>query len=257
MFTEQELTEHVQALGVSSTDTLVVHTALKSSGEIKSIGKRPAVALIDALREAVKDGLLLIPAFTYANVREVPIFDVRNTMPCIGGVPTAAVEMANQTHNTALRSPIRSLHPTHSVVAFGNRASDYVADDAKATTPFPIFSSYGKMIHGGGKLLFIGAPLTSNSFIHAVDEYLEPDGVHSHSFVTVTDYEGNQTKRGVARCQGPSARYHLYEPYLRVANAITYGKVGNADSALIDARLCAEVVKKYRKEVNSKSHSSI
>ena len=252
MFTEKELTKHVKALGVYDTDTLVVHTALKSVGKIETIEKRPAVALIDALRAAVKDGLLLIPAFTYANVREEPVFDIRNTMPCIGGVPAAAVELANRSYAKGERSPIRSLHPTHSVVAFGKGAAEYVADDAKATTPFPIFGSYGKMIHGGGKLLFIGAPLSSNSFIHAVDEYLEPGGVHSPSLVTVTDYEGNTTQRGVARCQGSSARYPLYEPYLREVNAITYGRVGDADACLIEARLCAQVVEKHRADVNSR-----
>lgn len=251
MHTEQELIRQIKALGVSATDTLVVHTALKSVGEIEAKEKRPAVVLIDALRSAVKDGLLLIPAFTYANVRETPVFDVRDTVPCIGGVPAAAVELANQAYASGKQSPIRSLHPTHSVVAFGQAAAEYVADDAKATTPFPIFGSLGKMINGGGKLLFIGAHLSTNSFIHAMDEYLEPSGVHSPSLVTVTDYEGNTMQRGVARCQGPSARYPLYEPYLREAGAIIYGRVGDADAILIDARLCAQVVEKHRADVNS------
>ena len=251
MHTEQELIRQIKALGILTTDTLVVHTALKSVGKIEAVEKRPAVVLIDALQTAVKDGLLLIPAFTYANVRETPVFDIRDTVPCIGGVPAAAVELANKAYANGERSPIRSLHPTHSVVAFGQAAAEYVADDAKATTPFPIFGSLGKMINSGGKLLFIGAPLSSNSFIHAVDEYLEPSGVHSHSFVTATDYEGNTMQRGVARCQGPAARYPLYEPYLREAGAITYGRIGDADAILIDARLCAQVVKKHRSDVNS------
>ena len=252
MYTERQLSEQVRALGVKATDTLVVHTALKAVGEIACEGKRPAVALIDALRTAVADGLLLIPAFTFSNIRDIaPIFDVRHTVPCIGGVPAAAVEMANAARDKGEAQPLRSLHPSHSVVAFGKNAPAYVADDERAETPFPPFGSYGKMVTGGGKILFIGAPLSTNSYIHALDEYLEPTGVHTPLAVTVTDYDGNTVKRMSARCQGSSSHYPLYEPFLKEAGAITYGKVGDADAILIDAVLCAKVVAAHRAEVRA------
>ena len=219
-------------------------------GELDRREKRPAAVLIDALRAAVSDGLLLIPSFTFINIREDgPFFDVRCTMPCIGGVPCAAVEMANEAYAKGDKTVIRSLHPSHSVVAFGKKAASYVADDAKAETPFPPFGSYGKMMKEGGKILFIGAPLSTNSFIHALDEAIEPTGVHSPMNVTVTDYEGNVHARRAARCQGSSSQYPLYLPYLEEAGAVTYGKVGDADAILIDALLCTEVVWKTRAAV--------
>ena len=252
MYTEKQLTEQVLALGIKSTDTLAIHTALKAVGKISCEGKRPAVALIDALRAAVSDGLLIVPAFTFLNIREDgPFFDVRRTVPCIGGVPAAAVEMANAAQDQGKAEPLRSLHPSHSVVAFGKNAPAYVADDAKATTPFPTFGSYGKMMTMGGKLLFIGAPLSTNSFIHALDEYLEPTGVHSPSTVTVTDYDGNTVERTAARCQGSSSQYPLYLPYLEKAGAVTHGKIGDADATLIDALLCTRVVSAHRTEVRA------
>ena len=249
MYTEQTLTEQIRALGVKETDTLVVHTSLKAVGEIEAGEKRPAVVLIDALRAVVPNGLLLVPSFTFLNIREEgPFFDVRHTKPCIGGMPCAAVEMANEAYDKGDETVIRSLNPSHSVVAFGKNARAYVADDAKAETPFPAFGSYGKMMTEGGKILFIGAPLSTNSFIHALDEAIEPTGVHSPMDVTVTDYEGKTHARRAARCQG-SSQYPLYLPYLEEAGAVTYGKVGDADAILIDALLCTEVVWKTRATV--------
>lgn len=252
MYTEQQLSEQIRALGVKPTDTLAIHTALKAVGEIACEGKRPAIALIDALRATVSEGLLLVPAFTFLNIREDgPFFDVRRTMPCIGGVPCAAVGMANAAYDAGDETVIRSLHPSHSVVAFGKNARAYVADDERAETPFPAFGSYGKMMTDGGKLLFIGAPLSTNSFIHALDEAIEPTGVHSPMDVTVTDYEGNPRTRRAARCQGPSSQYPLYLPYLEEAGAVTHGKVGDADAVLIDALLCTRVVWKTRATVRA------
>lgn len=244
------MTDQIRALGIKDTDTLAVHTALKTVGEIDAREKRPAVVLIDALRAAVPNGLLLVPSFTFLNIREDgPFFDVRATKPCIGGMPCAAVEMANAAYDAGDETVIRSLHPSHSVVAFGKNARAYVAEDAKAETPFPTFGSYGKMMTEGGKILFIGAPLSTNSFIHALDEAIEPTGVHSPMDVTVTDHEGTPHARRAARCQGSSSQYPLYLPYLEEAGAVTYGKVGDADAILIDALLCTEVVWRTRAAV--------
>jgi len=94
MHTEQSLAADIRALGVTSTDLLTVHTALKKVGTIDTSQKSGAEVLIDALRSCVSEGLLLIPAHTFRNVRETPVFDIRRTMPCIGAVPCVAVEMA-------------------------------------------------------------------------------------------------------------------------------------------------------------------
>lgn len=253
MYTQKCLIDSLRALGVKATDVLAVHTSLKSVGALDAGEKKPAVFLIDALRSAVAEGLLLIPSFTYANIRETPLFDVRNTMPCIGGVPCAAVEMANAAWDRNDKTVLRSLQPSHSVVAFGKDAYSYVADDARAQTPFPAFGSYGKMMKNGSKILFLGAPLSSNSYIHAIDEALEPSGVHSPIDVTVIDYDGKSIPRRAARCQGPSAKYPLYEPYLKEAGALAYGKVGDADAILCDSLLCFEVVKKVRPVILGRS----
>ena len=250
MYGYSKILSDIKALGVQKNDILTVHTSLKSVGEIDTTGyKNAAQTLIYALRESVKDGLLLIPSHTYSNIRQVPVFDIRNTMPCIGGVPCAAVEMANEAFDRGDKTVLRSMHVSHSVVAFGKGAAEYIADDQKAQSPVPMFGSYGKLLAKGGKILFIGTPLSNNTFIHAIDEFLQPEGMSAPYEITAVDYDGSKTKRIARNCQGPSAKYVGYQPYLDEAGALTYGKIGDADCMLCDAKKCFEVVKAYRRQV--------
>lgn len=250
MYEVKKLLEEIKGLGVKENDLLTAHTSLKSVGEIDSTGYRSAAeALIAALKESVKNGLLFLPAHTFSNIREVPVFDIRNTMPCIGGVPCAAVEMANRAYDSGDETCVRSLHVSHSVVAFGKKAKEYVADDVRAESPVPMFGSYGKLLAQGGKILFIGTKLSNNTFIHAIDEYLQPEGMSAPYEITAIDYEGNRTKRIARNCQGPSAKYVGYQPYLEEAGALTYGKIGDAECILCDAKKCFEVVKARRKQI--------
>ncbi len=253
MYTEKQITEQLKALGIKSTDTLIAHTSLKSVGEIDTSEKSGADVLISALRNVISDGLLLIPAFTYANIRKEPVFDIRNTMPCIGAVPCAAVKLANQAYDNGDKTIIRSKHHSHSVVAFGKNAYEYTKDDAKANTPTPMYGSIGKLYEYNAKILLIGLEMISTTFIHAVDEYLEPDGVSAPYPVTVTDYDGTETQRQGRNCQGPTKMYYVYEPYIKDIGGISYGKIGDADTKLILARKCFDAVVQNRETVFKKS----
>ena len=250
MYTQAYLTEQIRALGVNETDLLTAHTSLKSVGQVcVERGETAAETLISALCDSVKNGLLFIPAHTFSNIRQTPIFDVKNTMPCIGGVPCAAVEMANRAYERGDKTCVRSMHVSHSVVAFGKTAQEYVADDIRAESPVPMFGCYGKLLTLGGKILFIGTNLSNNTFIHAIDEYVQPEGMSAPYEITAVDYEGNKTVRIARNCQGPSAKYVGYQPYLEEAGALTFGKIGDANAMLCDAKKCFEVVLKMRGKV--------
>lgn len=249
MYTENQLLEQIKALGIQPDDTLIVHTSLKSIGQLDTSVKSGAEVLISALRRAVPEGLLLIPTFTFANIRQTPVFDIRNTQPCIGAVPCAAVQMANAAYDKKDPTCIRSFHVSHSVVAFGETAYDYTAADRLSTTPTPFGGSIGKLYEADAKILYIGVDITKTTFMHAVDEYLEPDGLSAPYFITATDYDGTQVTRQARNCQGPSRNYGIYEPYLQEAGGISYGKLGDAQTRLVSARKCFDVVKTYRETV--------
>lgn len=236
MYTEKQLIAQIESMGIRPDDLLTAHFSLKSVGTIDTAKKTGAEVVIDALRYSVRDGLLLIPSHTYSNIREFPVFDVRNTMPCIGAVPTVAVQYANRARDAGDPTIVRSLHPGHSVVAFGKTAAQYVADDAKAATPMPPFGSYGKLGRQNGKILLIGVGLQNNTFIHAIDEFMAPNGISAPYPITVVDYDGNESRRFACNCMGPSSSYPKYQPYLEASGAITYGKLGEAHVILCDAK---------------------
>ena len=110
MVTKQNVFDCLSGLGIKSTDTVMIHTSMRAIGGVEG----GCDGLIDAFSEYLSDGLFLIPTHTWANVnKKQPIYDSRSTEPCIGALPTVAAFR---------KDGVRSLHPTHSLAAFGKRA---------------------------------------------------------------------------------------------------------------------------------------
>ena len=254
MFTENDLIYDIRALGIEEGDLLTVHTSLKAIGEIDGRGKSGAETVIDALRTCVSKGILMIPAHTYQNIREVPVFDIRRTMPCIGTMPCVAVEMANRAVDMGDRTCVRSMQVSHSVVAFGENAYEFVECDRYVRTRTPMSGCYGKLYYEGGKILLLGVGLNKNTYIHSIDEHFDYNinghidtKIHSALAVTVTDYDGKTWVQEEISTPGPAAATFVrYKDALDAAGAIKYGKIGNADSMLIDAKKCFDVVMETR-----------
>lgn len=246
MYSKSDLIRHIRALGIRSTDTVMVHTSLKSVGLIDPEDKTTAELYLDALKEVLCDGLLLIPTHTWATVREDgQEFDVRTSLPCIGAVPTVAVRLASESYDSGNRTCLRSLHPTHSVVAFGTRAESYICDDQFAATPAPAISSFGKLYQEGAKILLVGVNQGRNTFFHAVDEYLNiPNRLcASPVSLAVRDYDGNVSSRLLTRHSHSMSDYFMnYEAYLEQVGAVHFGRIGDALVRVCDARKCTHAI---------------
>ncbi len=247
MYTEQQLTEQIKKLGIKKNDFITVHMSLKSIGDIDTSEKSSAEVFISALKNCVPDGLLVIPSHTYSNIREVPVFNIRETMPCIGAVPTVAVQMANRAYDSGDKTCIRSFHLSHSVVAFGEKAYEFTDDDKNAESPMPEFGCYNKLARYGAKILLVGVGLGNNTIIHAVDEVIAP--LTDPYPITAIDYDGRKYQRIARNCPGPwpAKCYTQYEPYLEEAGAITRGKIGDADVMVCDAKITVETILNLRK----------
>lgn len=252
MYTQKDLEGDIRKMGVELTDVLTVHTSLRSVGEIDNAQKSGAEVLIDALKNCVSDGILMIPAHTYANIREMPVFNIRSTMPCIGTLPRIAVELANQAYTIGDKTCVRSMQVSHSVVAFGNNAYAFTECDRATKTRTPMAGCYGNLYRQNGKILLIGVGLHSNTYIHMVDEYLDYDcsGIipSETQWIHVTDYDGTEWEQERLLTIGPPAQsFERYADALKQSGAMTYGKIGNADAILIDARKCFDVVTSIRR----------
>ena len=67
----------------------------------------------------------------------------------------------------------RSLHPTHSIAAFGKGAKDYVRFDDDSVTPCNPKGCFGRLKDINAKILLIGVTHAKNTFIHSIEEAMD------------------------------------------------------------------------------------
>jgi aminoglycoside 3-N-acetyltransferase len=158
MLTKLQIQKTLRENGVKLGDHLMVHSSLKSVGPIDG---GPS-AFIEALSEALgPKGTLAMPAYNYSRPLPSPYFDISKTPGRTG----ALTEIFRQQPGT-----LRSLHPTHSVLARGLRASEFLVDHRKTLT-FGIGSPIDRLMQAGGYVLLVGVSQLANSSIHVGESY--------------------------------------------------------------------------------------
>ncbi len=166
-FTTGDLRNALRRLGVAAGDVLMVHSSFD-----RLVGFRGGPgAVIRTLQEAVgPGGTLMMPtiSFTGSAVEHAardPVFDARDTPSMVGLITEAFRRSAGV---------VRSLHPTHSVAVWGNRAEAIITGHHLTETPCGRPTPYGKLLEYDGKILFAGVPVSSMTFIHFLEEEIEP-----------------------------------------------------------------------------------
>lgn len=91
---------------------------------------------------------------------------------------------------------IRSLHPTHSVVAIGADNKQLVKDHEKVETPCSHGSPFMKLAENSGKILLVGVDHNSNTTFHTAEELADCPYhmLPEPALATVVDYQGKSTK---------------------------------------------------------------
>jgi len=166
-FSKKDLVEMLRRLGIEQGDTLLVHSSLD---QFSAFQGKP-VDVIVALQEAVGPrGTLLMPTLPFRGsaveyVRAPRVFDLTRTPSQMG----LLTELFRR-----ISGVIRSIHPTHSVAAWGMRASEMAYAHHAAATPCGRQTPYGRLLDHNGKILFLGTDISVMTFFHAVEELLEP-----------------------------------------------------------------------------------
>jgi len=239
MLTRHDVFHLLESFRIRRDDVVTMHSSLREIGPIEG----GADGLIDALKAYLCDGLLLIPTHTWANVNAAnPHFDVRATVPCIGTLARVA----------AFRQDgVRSLHPTHSMTAFGKNARDYLLGEEKSGTPAPVGGALSRLYELDGKVLLVGVGHERNTYLHAVDERINrPNRLAPTGFaVEITDWDGNILRNedfhphhtnGIQ--VGLSEYYRNYKHALDTTGAVQYGWMGNALTCCCDCRKMTDTV---------------
>ncbi len=234
MLEKKDIHEFLASNGIKSSDTVLVHTSFRSLGEVEG----GCDGFIDAMCEYLSDGLFLVPTHTWANVTaESPTFDVRSTEPCIGALPRTAAKREDG---------VRSLHPTHSLAAFGARAREFVRGEENARTPCPVGGAWSRLYDERAKILLIGVGLNRNTYIHAIDEMIDlPDRLADPVTLHVIGYEGEEytfefRKHGE---NTGSENFGVFESALADGGALTHARLGEATVGIFDAVRGTEIIK--------------
>lgn len=242
MVTQDDIRAGLKALGVGPGDLLLAHTSLSSFGHVEG----GANAVIDAMLEAVgPQGTVVVPTLSFTILKEKPLrFSVKDT-PSSTGLVTEVFRKRPQA--------VRSIHPTSSAAAIGPHAAYLTRNHLD--TPCGPASPYARLAELGGKVVFFGAPLSTNSLFHCAEDIVRPDylGYSPVPDVEVALPDGGTLTVTVRRydCADRGVRRRLgnMEPVFRREGLLRETFIGNSRTVLIDARAnvesCARVLREH------------
>jgi aminoglycoside 3-N-acetyltransferase len=226
---ENQIHQGLERLGVTAGDLLLVHSSLRSFGHVEG----GADTVIDALLDAVgSHGTVLMPTLTFGVMKNSPVrFSVKST-PSSSGRITEVFRLR--------REAVRSCHPVSSAAAIGAQAE--LLTNGHSDTPCDASSPYYRMMDLGGKVIFFGASLGSNTLFHCAEDIVQPEylgyaeirdslvTLSDGSVKTVTARRYDCTDRGVKRYLENMESVLLGEGILKKA------QIGNSRTYLVDAR---------------------
>jgi len=228
IYTKNDLLNQLQEMPVDSEGTIIVHSSMKSIGEVDG----RADTVLDAFSEFMQDGLLVFPTHTWDIINEEnPKFYVDETPSNVG----ILTELFRQRPDV-----IRSLHPTHSVGALGEDAKEFTAGDERYDTPAARGSAWGKLLDREAKILLVGVDLRRNTYIHGIEEWMDIPGriVCEHADFKTVLPDGTEIDVPLRQhVAGISEYYWKVEDLLAEKGAIKYAQLGDAKVLVCDAVL--------------------
>lgn len=244
MFTKNDIFDQLTAMGAPRNSVVLMHTALRLIGEVEG----GAQGLLDAMVEyfTAEGGMLALPTHTWNNLCVPDVYTLDMTKCESNLSKFACVALADG-------RGVRSEHPSHSVVVFGDkkRARAMVEGDMYLRTPAPANSFYGRLYDEGGYVLLAGVSQTSNTFLHTVDEILDtPDRMGTKEYaVSVKRENGEVYRTNIVIYKGKdigdvSQRFCKFDLPFRYHGVVTGGFLGDAPAQLCSARGMFDVMKR-------------
>lgn len=221
----------LRSAGIGERDTLLVHSNFEPDSGFQGSPQD----LVNALADVVPQGNLLmvsIPfrgaAYDYLALNKP--FNVRKTMSMMG----LATEMFRRREGT-----LRSMHPTHPVLAYGRDATWLVADHERCLYPCGAGSPFEKVHQLHGKLLFFDVTFQSITFFHHVEDLLKqrlPFPVYDERLFSVPAVDANGANhviRTYAFSKGVRRAADKLEAEMQRRGMIREGRVGNSRFQLV------------------------
>lgn len=235
--TTEDIIYDLKMSGIKPNDNILIHSSLKSFGNIKG------EIIIEALTTYITEGLIVFPTHSWATMKQDnQVFDLKNTPSCVGTLTNIAMNTEGFK---------RSSHPTHSVCAYGNDKDEYLALDNNVNTPVNPNGCFGKVLSDKRfKLLFMGAPLSKITFVHSIEEEFDVEDRFTDHIYRFISKDGNKKRIYNMPKHFSTKNPHLSEHYEKLLGPMLNMEIakecyiGNSKTHIIDAYKCREYVYK-------------
>ena len=236
------LVRDLRALGIAEGDVIFVHSSLSNLGFIEG----GPDTVVDALMEAVGvSGTLALPTFSMkAGMKETLeagdlVFDPLNTPSTVGAITNAF---------RVRPGVFRSLHPTHSVAAWGRLARTMTESHLEQGTNFGAGSPFTKLLDFNGKIVGLGINYAYVTFYHTYED-LNPDKfprVYFPQAFTARIKLEDGYREVVVRAHDPETHRHriekvpeilsYFDSFFESEGVVHKGRVGSSTSWWLYAR---------------------
>ena len=230
--------KELQAMGITQGDVVMVHSSWLTHNGFKG---RP-IDMINCLKQLVgESGLLIMPSLSYQN-ESTRDYLLRNKAMNVKRAPSM-MGLLSEVFRRG-KDSLRSLSPTHPLVAWGKRKQEFVAGHETCSIPFGDESPFSRLLDLNGKILTIDVPFSTITFTHFLENRIASSLVFplyedKLMIGKLLDYSGllHEIPVKVLSQQANSLRreQRLVDE-LDQQNLINRKKVGNTDLMLIDCQ---------------------
>ncbi len=254
ILTKEDIISNIKELGVEMGEIILVHSSMSRLGHVEG----GADTVIDALLEAVgPDGTVLMPTYPITGdwieyLKSDPIFYPLQSPSSTGKITDVFWRR---------EGVLRSLHPTHSVSAFGKYAFYLIQDHEQSPSPCGNPSPFRKLVELNGQILHLGSSFATTTSFHVVEDMLPnfPKKVYLDEplFMKYIDFEGIEHAVPVM-VHDPTLALKRIEKfkhkeieifnYCRENGIVKSGKIGLATAHLINAHGLENLLEKLAKK---------
>ncbi|OGZ65300.1 MAG: hypothetical protein A2822_04540 [Candidatus Staskawiczbacteria bacterium RIFCSPHIGHO2_01_FULL_41_41] len=240
----QDFVEALKKVGVNKGDSIFVHSDISVFGKLSG-GNRNSLlnSLIEALKESVGNGTIIMPTFTYSYCHN-QVYDPEFSPSTVGVLSE---------HFRNFEKPGRTIHPIFSAAIFGKDKKKFKNVEADC---FGKDSIFGKLHKEKAKILFFGAKFQSATFMHYVEQSYGVPYRYMKTFEGTLRIFGREFKDSCTyfvRNLDENVVYDasLFEKYLLENKLINKVKIGNGKLLLADTEvLYNEAFKQLDKDIN-------
>jgi aminoglycoside 3-N-acetyltransferase len=163
-YRREDIEGALKALNIAKGDMVFVHSSLFPLGLIKgsSVRDLPRIFYEEIISCIGDEGTLVVPAFNFGFCKG-EAFNHTQTPSIAMGAFSEYVRKSGDSY--------RSSHPMQSIAAIGSKAKALCSLDT--TSVYAQDGCFGELLRSKAKLLLIGLPVQTISFVHYLEEYCQ------------------------------------------------------------------------------------